>query len=97
MVYRQGLKSLFALFLRGEPTLCGGEECVAIDGGKHPVRLRFEIVYLLLTVHYQCECRRLHTSDAQYLMVLTILQRVQSRGVHSQNPVAYSAAQSCYV
>ena len=56
-----GGESLFALRLGGEFPLCCRERSVAVYGSENPVRFRLEVVYLLLAVHYECECGRLHS------------------------------------
>ena len=88
------LERLLALFLRVEAPLRGSERRVAIDGGQHPVGLGLEVVNLLLAVHDEGQRRRLHATYRQHLAVLPVLQRVETRGVHAQQPVADGARES---
>ena len=100
--HREGLsfdggKGLLALLLRRELTRCGRERCVTIYGGQHPVGLRLEVVYLLLTVHDQRQRGRLHTTDGEHLPVLSIFNGIQARTVYTKEPVAHSPRQSSQV
>ena len=85
-----GREGLFALFFRQELPLCRGEECFAVDGGKHPVGLGLEVVYLALPVDDERQCRCLDAPDGEHLSVLPIFQGVESCGIHSEQPVADS-------
>ena len=78
----------FAFFLVLEFALSGGEGGVAVDGRKHPIGFGLEIVYLLLAVHNECQSWCLYTSDGEYLAILAVLQSIETRGVHAENPVA---------
>ena len=89
-----GGECLLALLLRGELALCGCEERIAIDSGQHPIGFRLKRIDLLLTVDNKRECRRLYTTDAEHLSVLSVLESVKTRGVHAQEPVADGTAQS---
>ena len=68
-----GGERLLAFLLRGELALCGCEERVAIDSGEHPIGFRLKRVDLLLAVDDKRECRRLYTTDAEHLAVLSVL------------------------
>jgi len=49
---------------------------------------------LVLAVHDQGEGRSLHSPDRQDLSVLSIFQRVETGGIHPEQPVAVGSAQS---
>ena len=89
-----GGERLLAFLLRRELALCGCEERVAVYRGQHPIGFGLKRVDLLLAVDDKRECRRLHTTDAEHLAVLSVLERVKTRGVHAQEPVADGTAQS---
>ena len=89
-----GTEGFLALFLARKLAAGGSKLCVAVDGGQYPVRLRLEMVYLLLAVYDEGKGRCLHAPDAQHLPVLPVLQRVETCGVHAENPVAYGARKS---
>ena len=82
-----GGKGLLALFLRGEFPRCRGEGGITIHRCQYPVGFGLEVLDLFLTVHDEGEGRGLHTTYREHLTVLAVLQRVQSRGVHAQQPV----------
>ena len=90
---RYRFEELLALFLRGELAFGGAEHSVAVGGGENPVRLGLEAFNLFLAVYDEGEGGRLHAPDAQHLAVLAVLQRVEARGVHAEQPVAYGPAQ----
>ena len=92
---RNGLESLLALFLAGEPSFGGREGGVAVNGGQHPVGFRFEVVYFFLPVHDERQRGRLHPSDGEHLPVLSVFERIESGSVHAQNPVADGPGESC--
>ena len=92
-----GGKGFFALFLRGELAFSGSKSGIAINGGQYPVGLGLEVLDFLLTVHDERQGGRLHTTDGQYLTVLTVLKCVQAGGVHAQQPVANGTAQACQI
>ena len=89
-----GAEGFLAFLLRGELALSSRKCGVAIDGSQHPVGLGLEIVYLFLTVDDECQGRGLHTTDGQHLAVLPVLQRIETRAVHAQQPVADGTAQT---
>ena len=83
-----GRESFFSLLLAGKLAAGGGKLGISIDGGEHPVRLRYKIVYFLLSVHDEGEGRGLHSSDAQHLSVLSVFQSIETGGIHAEYPVA---------
>ena len=74
-----------------------GEGGIAIDGGEHPVGDGYEVLYLALAVDYECQCRCLHPAHAQHLAARAIAARVESGGVHSQQPVAYGTHETGFI
>ena len=90
-------EALFAFLLAGEFSLRSRKQRVSVDSREHPVGFRFEVVNLFLAVHDECQCGCLHPSDAQHLLVLSVLQCVQSCGVHAQNPVADGPRKACQI
>ena len=89
-----GGKGLLALFAGGEFALCRSKLSVAIYRRQYPIWLGFELVYLLLSVNDKCQRGSLHSADAQHLSVLSILERIESGGVHTQQPVAHGSRES---
>ena len=89
-----GGKGLLALLLAGELALRSSEGGVAIDGGQHPVGLGLEVVYLLLAVDDEGECGCLHTTDAEHLSVLPVLDGIEARGIDAEQPVADGTRES---
>ena len=79
----------------------GIEECVAVNRFQFPIGAGFEILYLRLPLDNQSECGCLHPSHGQHLPVLAapacVSNSVRARGVHAQQPVPYSAHQSCFI
>ena len=59
------------------------EQHVAVFGLEFPSVLGHEVLYLLLALHHQRQCRCLHTPHGEYLSVLTVLKRIQARGVYA--------------
>ena len=86
-----GGKGLLALFAGGELALCRSKLSVAIYRRQYPIWFGFELVYLLLSVNDKCQRGSLHSADAQHLSVLSILERIETGGVHTQQPVAHGA------
>ena len=85
------------LFLGGQVLVTlpddGREGGVAVDRAQLPRLLGDEVLYLQLAVDDECQRGGLHPPDGQHLPPLAILQGVQARGVHAQQPVADGPAQ----
>ena len=92
-----GGEGFLSFLLRGKLSLRGGEGGVTIHGCQDPIRLRLEVLDLLLTVHDEGEGRGLYTADAEHLTVLTIPEGIEAGGVHTQQPVADGTGESCQV
>ena len=59
--------------------------------------LGYEVFDLLLTLHDEGEGGGLHTAYGEHLAVLSVLEGVETGGVHAEHPVADGAAQACLV
>ena len=98
------LESLFTLFLRGKLTLRSCEESITINGGEHPVRLWFEVVYLLLTIYNHGESWSLHPANREHTCptlasatVVAILDGIETSGIHAKKPVAYGTRETSQI
>ena len=55
------------------------------------------MVYFLLAIDDEGEGRSLYSADGENLPVLSIFQGVKACGVHAEEPIANSPAESCHV
>ena len=77
------LKGFLSLFLTGKLALGGSKGGVTIHGCQDPIRLRLEVLDLLLAVHDQSEGRGLHATDTEHLTVLAIPKGIEAGGIHA--------------
>ena len=78
-----GGEGFLSFLLRGKLSLRGGKGGVTIHGCQDPIRLRLEVLDLLLTVHDEGEGRGLHATDAEHLTVLAIPKGIEAGGIHA--------------
>ena len=78
-----GGEGLFSLLLGGKFPFGCRKCCIAINGGKHPIRLRLEVLNLFLAIDNQGKGWGLYSSDTQHLSVLSVFQGVETGGVHA--------------
>ena len=94
-------KQFLAIFLEFELTLGRRKKRVAVEGFKLPVWLRFEIVDFILAVDDEGKSRGLHPSDREDFTIsgisTAILEAIEPRGIHSEQPVANRTAESGFV
>ena len=92
-----GGEKLLSLLFLCELSLGGSEHRVAISSGEDPVSLGFKLFDFLLPVDDERERWRLYSSDAEHLMVLSVLQSIEAGCVHAEQPVADGAADTSQV
>ena len=91
------LKGLLSFLLTGEAALGSREGGITIDRCQHPVRLWLEVVNLFLPIDNQSQRGGLYTADGKHLPVLSVLQRIEARGIHAQYPVADGTRETCQI
>ena len=92
-----GSEGFLSFLLRSVFPLRSGEGGITIHGCQYPIRLRLEVLDLLLAVYDEGEGWRLHAADAEHLTVLPIPEGIEAGGIHTQQPVADGTGETCQV
>ena len=91
------LQALLSLFGSVEACLGTGENGVAVFGRQHPIGPGDEMLYLPIAVDNHRQRGSLHTPDAEHLLVAAILQGVEPRGIHAQQPVTLGTGLASHI